>query len=134
MWKRFLVAMAIVAVAAPPAVALAHVDDERTTVATGRNPSVVRAGARVVVFGRIRSAEARCVARKVVRIYRALPGRDRLVGGDVTSASGVYTVSLRPRFDMRVYARFAGSFAASYGHQHRCRGDNSRPLLIDVRR
>lgn len=136
MKRSSLVLATMLVSAALPAVASAHVVDAQTRVSIGRTPQgVVPPGTRVVVSGRLHSAaRAVCTGRKVIRLYLVRRGPDRLLARDVTDAQGGYRFVRRPRADVRVYARFAASFASSYGHQHTCRSDSSRAILIDVRR
>lgn len=112
----------------------AHVIDASTRVTIARVPGgKIDPGERVVVFGRLASAAATCRRRKMIELRERRPGDDPVLASDRTDAEGEYRFVLRPRRDVSVYARFAGSFVSSYGHQHRCRGDNSRTIRIDVR-
>jgi hypothetical protein len=112
----------------------AHVVDARTTVTIARIPAgKIDPGTRVVVYGRLRSAAAVCRQRKVIELHERRRGADPVLARDRTDAEGEYRFVLRPRRDLVVYARFAGSFTSSYGHQHRCRADNSRAIQIAVR-
>lgn len=133
--KKALIILVAVG-AAFPTLAAAHVIDAQTQVSISRAPTgSVRPGTRVVIFGRLRSAAgATCIRRKVIRLMLVRPGPDRLLATDLTDAEGEYRFVRRPRSDQRVYARFAGTFASSYGHAHACHSDNSRRLFINVRR
>lgn len=133
--KRVFLIGLVAASAAFPAFAAAHLVDERTRLSINRVPArLVSPGARVVIFGRLRSAAGQtCTRRKVIRLMLMRRGPDRLLARDVTDAEGEYRFVRRPRGDQRVYARFSGSFESNYGHQHACHSDNSRTIFINVR-
>lgn len=132
--RRFLpAAVALVAFVCAGA-AGAHVIDATTNVTIQRVPGgKVDPGERVVVFGKLRSSAAVCRRREVIQLRRQRPGKDPVLARDTTDAEGEYRFVLRPRETIVVYARFAGSFESSYGHEHRCGGDNSRAIRIVVR-
>jgi hypothetical protein len=121
--------------AAGAGTAAAHVVDARTQVTIARVPGgKIDPRQRVVVFGRLRSAAAVCPRRKLIQLRERRRGVDPVLARDRTDAEGEYRFVLRPRRNLILYTRFAGSFASSYGHRHRCRADNSRTIRINVRR
>jgi hypothetical protein len=133
--RRFLLtAVALIAFVCAGA-ASAHVIDARTQLTIDRVPGgKVDPGKRVVVFGKLRSSATVCRPRKLIELRERRPGRDPVLDKDRTDAEGEYRFVLRPKRDLVVYARFAGTLTSSYGHRHRCRGDNSRRIRIDVRK
>lgn len=113
----------------------AHVVDAKTTLTIARVPKgKVEPRQRVVVFGRLRSQAAICRRGKLIKLRERRRGFDPVLAKDRTDAEGEYRFVLRPRRDLVLYAHFGGSLVSSYGHRHRCRGDNSRIVRIDVRR
>lgn len=132
--KRLSILAALVVSAVTAAAAQAHVFQANTKVSIGKSPSgVVDPGDRVVVHGQVNSARQACESGKLVQVLERRPGADRVLASDRTDGDGEYRVSIRPREDLVVYASFDGSTQRSYGHSHRCNGDDSRQLRINVR-
>jgi hypothetical protein len=132
--RPLLVAVVALIAGAGAGAASAHVIDARTNVTIARVPGgKIDPGRRVVVYGSLRSAAATCRGRKFIELRERRRGVDPVLARDRTDADGEYRFVLRPRRDLVVYARFAGSLVSSYGHRHRCRSDNSRAIRIALR-
>lgn len=133
--RRFLLIVTGLIALVFAGVAGAHVIDEDTNLTIARAPKgKVDPKTRVVVFGRLRSDAATCRRGKLIELREPRPGADPVLAEDRTDAEGEYRFVLRPNRDLVLYTRFAGTLTSSYGHRHRCRGDNSRRIRIDVRR
>ena len=114
--------------------AVAHNFASNTSLTINKIPSgATRPGARVIIFGRLRSFRATCRANKVVKLIRVRPGADLVLARDRTDAEGEYRFVRTPSRDQTVYTRFAGTFRSSYGHSHRCRGDRSVNVFVNIR-
>jgi hypothetical protein len=92
------------------------------------------AGDKVVVFGRVKSADQVCNAGIEVGLYRAQAGGDRLLATDVTDVEGEYFFDRRPRRDQTLFIRFDGLVQSVTGHSHTCGGSESREVKIRVTR
>jgi hypothetical protein len=123
--KGILLAMAAAAFAAGTASAVNV--DARTSLTIHKKS--LTAG-RVLVFGNLRSSVKACVRHKVIRLYRVLGRRSRLLRRTRTDARGRYNFRMRPRTTMVVYTRFAGSFYSSYAGQQVCKRSKSRRIQI----
>lgn len=107
----------------------AHTFSAGTSLSSRDVPSgAVDKGDRVLVFGKLKSAQATCRAGETVELRR----KSRTLGTDVTDAEGEYRFRIRVRKDMRVFVQFDGSVETSYGHSHTCRGSNSKSVFINV--
>lgn len=114
--------------------AVAHTFASNTSLTINKIPtSATRPGARVLIYGRLRSFRATCRANKVVKLIRVRPGPDLVLARDTTDAEGEYRFVRRPSRDQTVYTRFAGTLRTSYGHSHRCRADRSTSLFVNIR-
>jgi hypothetical protein len=115
--------------------AVAHVFEADTTLTINKAPTgVTNAGATVVIFGKLKSPRPACRADKLIRLLRVRPGPDRVLARDRTDDEGEYLFVRHPRRDQKVYTRFSGTFSSSYGHSHRCFGDRSPSIRINVDR
>jgi hypothetical protein len=113
--------------------AFAHNFAADTSLTIAKVPSgATQAGAKVLIYGRLRSGNASCRTNKVVKLMRVRPGPDKLLARDRTDAEGEYLFVRNPGRDQTVYTRFSGTFNTSYGHSHRCRSDRSRSLFVNV--
>jgi hypothetical protein len=113
--------------------AFAHTFAADTSLTIAKVPSgATQAGAKVVIYGRLRSANATCRSNKVVKLMRVRPGPDKLLARDRTDAEGEYLFVRNPGRDQTVYTRFSGTFTSTYPHSHRCRSDRSRSLFVNV--
>jgi hypothetical protein len=90
-------------------------------------------GARIFVFGRIVSSQPFCKSNRKVRLFRMRPGRDAVIGTDLTDREGEYRFVRQPRRDQTVYTVIVRRVHTSYGHSHICRADRSGNLRINVR-
>lgn len=114
-------------------VASAHVFENQPRVKIHRSPEgTVSPGTRVVIFGKVRSAQDACKAGRKVKLMRKRPGPDKLLDTDVTDGDVEYRLVLRPRKDQTVYVRLPRFFESSYGHSHECLPARSSGLFVDV--
>jgi hypothetical protein len=116
-----------------PLSAGAHVSTAPTSLSIKKAPGPpIDRGDKVVVFGKVKSADANCRAGKTIHLFRKKRGPDRRLGKDLTDAEGEYRFKLRPRRSMRLYTRFRGSVATSYGHSHTCTASKSKTIRVIV--
>ena len=114
--------------------AFAHTVSSGTSVTIRKVPTgATRAGAKVIIYGKLRSPRPSCRVNKVVRLVRVRPGTDRVIATDITDREGEYLFVRRPVNDQTVYTRFSGTLSTSYGHSHRCRASRSPNLFVNVR-
>jgi hypothetical protein len=115
--------------------AQAHVFTAGTTLTAKKAPGPpTDPGDKVLIFGKLKSAQADCRAGETVALFKKKRGPDRRLGTDVTDSEGEYRFKLRPNRSMRVYTRFAGSVDSSYGHSHTCQGSTSDTVRVRVQR
>lgn len=114
--------------------AVAHTFASNTSLTINKLPTgATRPGARVIIYGRLRSFRATCRANKLVKLIRVRPGPDLVLARDRTDNEGEYRFVRRPSRDQTVYTRFPGTFRSSYGHSHVCRGDRSANVFVNIR-
>jgi hypothetical protein len=112
----------------------AHTFTASTTVTIHKIPTgTTKPGARVVLFGKLKSARPACRRDKVIQLWRTRPGRDLLVARTRTSFLGNYHFTRHPKHSHTFYSRFPGTVFKSYGHFHRCLPDRSPNILVRVR-
>ena len=113
--------------------ALAHTYVAETTLTIHKEPrGVTEVGAKVFVFGRLRSARPAGRVFEWVKLMRVRPGPDRAMERDRTDSEGNYRFVLHPLRDQTVYAKFFGSFRDPSGHSHRCLSSRSENQFINV--
>jgi hypothetical protein len=118
-----------------PDTSLAHTFAARTRLSINKVPAgATHAGAKIVVYGKLRSGRATCRSNKVVKLMKVRPGPDRVLGKDRTDSEGEYLFVRKPFSDQTVYTKFSGTLQTSYGHSHRCRRSRSDNLFINVSR
>jgi hypothetical protein len=101
--------------------AVAHTVVAGTSLTIHKAPrGPTNAGAKIVIFGRLRSARPACRSNKLVKLFRVRPGADRLLARDRTDLEGDYRFVRHPRRDQTVYTRFSGTLNSTYPHSHRC--------------
>jgi hypothetical protein len=135
MIRRYLAAMfgALFLLALAPGTTQAHVATIATRVGINEVPAgAVSPGQRVVIYGRLRSAEQDCREGHTIRLLRRRLGPDEVVATDVTDAEGEYRFIRRPGVTQVVYARFNGAIVTSYGHSHTCSASKSRGVRLNV--
>jgi hypothetical protein len=88
-------------------------------------------GDRVVIFGDVKG-RGFCTDGRQVTLFRSRPGADERVGTDRTDNDGEYRFVIRPQADGSFYVRIGPRRQTSYGHSHRCRGDRSPSVFINV--
>ena len=114
--------------------AVAHTTASNTSLTINKIPGgATRPGARVIIYGRLRSFRATCRANKVVKLIRVRPGPNLVLARDRTDNEGEYRFVRRPSRDQTVYTKFAGTLRTSYGHSHRCRRDRSTNVFVNIR-
>jgi len=114
--------------------AIAHTYVAETTLTIHKEPrGVTPAGAKLFIFGRLRSARPACRVNEWVKLMRVRPGPDRAIERDRTDSEGNYRFVLHPLADQTVYAKFFGAFRSpSDGHSHRCLSSRSKNQPINV--
>jgi hypothetical protein len=115
----------------------AHMFDVAASLGARKIPSgAVERRDRVLIVGRLRSAEPTCRQGKTVKLRwrRAGTGRARTLRTDQTDAEGDYRFKIRPGKTLRVFVRFDGFAEFSSDHHHICSGSRSRTLRIIVER
>jgi hypothetical protein len=128
-----VIVAAVVAVLVLSGSAMAHVFTAGTTLSIKKSPGPpIDRGDKVVVFGKLKSAQRDCRADETVILFRKKRGPDRRLGTDQTDNEGEYRFKLRPRRSMRVYTRFSGSVQTSYGHSHTCTASRSKTIRLRV--
>jgi hypothetical protein len=131
--KKLLAIVASVSALAFASVAAAHTFFATPAITIHKSPiGATSPGARVIIYGRIRSAYGFCRANRVVRLFRVRPGPDALLALDLTDREGEYLFIRRPRRDQTVYTRIRARSFTSYGHSHNCAAARSRNLFINV--
>ena len=112
---------------------IAHTYVAETSLTIHKEPrGVTEAGAKIFVFGKLRSPRPACRVNEWVKLMRVRPGPDRAMGRDRTSSEGNYRFVLHPVRDLTVYAKFFGSFRDPVGHSHRCLSSRSDNQTINV--
>jgi hypothetical protein len=122
--KAAVLTLAVLALAIPGSlIGLAHSFDAQSTV------TIKYGHVRHAFVGRVSSPRVLCVAGRTVKVFKVIPGPNRLIGIDATNARGRYAV---PRQHPRgfFYARVIRSDTESYGHSHLCRGDRSPTIHV----
>ena len=81
--------------------------------------------------GTVDSKRVLCVPGRTVDVFKARPGRDRLIGSDVTGNQGKYSVRYHKRHARgRFYAKVLRSSSGGYGHSHVCQKARSDTIHI----
>jgi hypothetical protein len=110
----------------------AHSFVSQPRVTINKSPSgPVDAGDRVVIFGDVKGRSF-CTDGRIVTLFRGRPGPDERIGTDRTDNDGEYRFVIRPQSDGSFYVRIGGRRNTSYGHSHRCRGDRSPSIFVNV--
>lgn len=134
--KRPSVAFGVVTIlilALLPDIGSAHTFTNRPRLIINKVPGgATDPGDRVVIYGRIVSGRAPCRDGRIVRLFRVVPGPNRLLATDLTDFEGEYLFVRRPRRDQTLYTRISRFVETSYGHSHVCRRARSRDLFVDV--
>jgi hypothetical protein len=113
--------------------AVAHTFVAETNLTIRKAPrGATNPGGKVIVFGRLKSANPACRSNRSVRLMKVRPGPDKVLAGDRTDLEGDYRFVRHPGGDVTVYTRFMGTFNTSYGHSHKCLKDRSRNRVINV--
>lgn len=128
---RGLLALTAVAALLGAAIASAGVYDAATRLTLHATPSHATAGERIVLRGRLSSSRPECRAHRRVQVVEV--GGHPVAGVD-TDRAGHFSVVLDAHRTEVVYARFGGSFAASYGASELCRPSVSKRVSIRIRR
>ena len=110
----------------------AHVRKIDTTLTIKSSPNgPVDPGDKVLVFGKIKPNK--CRLGQSVTVYEAGPGSDPALGSDNLDGDGEYSVTLHPNSTLRVYAKVGSAVIVSdYEHTHKCKGDRSPKIKINV--
>jgi hypothetical protein len=110
----------------------AHTFVSEPRVTINKSPSgATDAGDRVLIFGDVKGRTL-CRANREVTLFRSRPGADEQVGTDRTDREGEYRFAIRPQADGSFYVRLRGLRDTSYGHSHRCKGDRSPSVFVNV--
>jgi hypothetical protein len=113
--------------------AVAHTFVAETTLTIRKAPrGATNPGGKVIIYGRLKSANPSCRSNKLVRLMKVRPGADKILDVDRTDLEGDYRFVRHPGGDVTVYTRFLGTFNTSYGHSHQCLKDRSRNRFINV--
>jgi len=113
--------------------AIAHTYVAETSLTIHKEPrGITEAGAKLFIFGRLRSARPACRVNEWVKLMRVRPGPDRAMERDRTDSEGNYRFVLHPLRDQTVYVKFFGSFRNPSGHSHRCLSSRSQNQFINV--
>jgi hypothetical protein len=113
--------------------AVAHTYVAETSLSIHKEPlGPTQAGAKVFIFGRLKSPRTACRSNRWVKLMRVVPGPDNAMARDKTDGDGNYRFVRHPLRDQTVYVRFFGSFRSSIGHSHRCLSNRSRIRFIDI--
>lgn len=91
-------------------------------------------GDKVVILGRLKSADPTCYGGITVGLYRVQATGHRLLARDLTDGQGEYAFERRPRRDQTIYVKFDGFMQTVTGHSHTCGGSTSREVNVRVRR
>jgi hypothetical protein len=111
----------------------AHVKKIDTTLTIHRSPSgQVGSRDRVLVFGKLKPS--RCRLGQTVTLFERTAGlADEVLGTDTLDGDGEYGIHFRPGSDMNVYTKVKSAVIVSnYEHSHRCKGDRSPQIHIEV--
>ncbi len=80
--------------------------------------------------GRLESKNKFCIGARPVKLYRELPGPDKLLGTDRSDGSGVWKVSIGKKLTSGAYYSLAPAFgSASLGIT--CKADKSQVAVVD---
>jgi hypothetical protein len=110
----------------------AHTFVSQPTVGIDKSPAgPTDRGDRVVIFGKVKGRNL-CTDGRVVRLVRSPSLSNQPVDTDRTDNEGEYRFVLFPRTDGSFYVRLPGLHDTSYGHSHRCRGDRSPSVIVNV--
>ena len=113
--------------------AVAHTFVAETFLSISKAPTAATApGAKVYVFGRLKSPRPACRSNMWVKLMRIRPGRDLVLESDRTDSDGNYRFVRNPRRDLTVYTKFSGTLDSTPGHFHRCLSSRSRIRFINV--
>jgi hypothetical protein len=114
-------------------VAVAHTYVAETSQSIHKAPhGVTPAGAKLFIFGRLKSPRQACKANEWVKLMAVRLGPDKVLARDRTDRDGNFRFVRHPLVDQVVYTRFIGSFDQSPGHSHRCLSSRSRLQPINV--
>ena len=110
----------------------AHVEKFDTTLRIDKSPNgQVGPGDKVLVFGKLKPSK--CRLGQEVTVYEAGPGSDSALGSDNLDGDGEYSVAIHPDSSLRVYAKVGSAVIVSnYQHTHKCKGDRSEKIKINV--
>jgi hypothetical protein len=113
--------------------AIAHTYVAETALTIHKEPrGATESGAKLFIFGRLKSARPACKSNKLVNLMRVRPGPDKILDRDRTDIDGNYRFVRHTLRDQTVYARFLGTFRSSVGHSHRCLSSRSRIQFINI--
>ena len=130
-----IAAVASLAVALAPSSSKAHDLTSKTSLTRFKVPAgKTERGDKIVLLGRLRSADPTCHAGIVVGLYRADPAGDRRLARDVTDGDGEYLFQRRPRRHQTIYVKFEGFVHSVADHSHNCGGSLSRQVNIRILR
>jgi hypothetical protein len=138
MLRRIVVILgSLLILGAVPTASEAHDVSTGTKISKSKLPrGGLRAGQRVIIFGRVAAIDAACYAGVTVNLNRRVPGADRILQTDITDPEGEYFFLRRPRGDQRLYTSFLGFdkvFTDSTGtHHHTCGGSASPEFRLNV--
>jgi hypothetical protein len=112
--------------------AWAHTSVTQPRVTINKSPAgPTDPGDRVLIFGDVKG-RSRCTDNRQVTLFRLRPGPNENVATDRTDNEGEYRFAIRPQADGSFYVRIRGLRDSSYGHSHRCRGDRSPSVFVNV--
>jgi hypothetical protein len=110
----------------------AHTFVTQPRVSINKSPAGATApGDRVLIFGKVKGRNL-CTDHRQVTLFRTRSGADESMGTDRTDREGEYRFAIRPHVDGLFYVSIRGLRDTSYGHSHRCRGDRSPSIFVDV--
>jgi hypothetical protein len=112
--------------------ASAHTETFDTTLSIDKTPNgPVDPGDSVIVHGRLKPKK--CRDGQKVTLFKVRSGEDKKIDSDNLDGDGEYGFAIRPRSDMRVYAKVAKKVILSnYEHTHTCAKDRSPTISINV--
>jgi hypothetical protein len=114
-------------------VAVAHTFVAETFLSISKAPVGATApGAKVYIFGRLKSPRPGCRSNKRVKLMRIRPGRDLVLDSDLTDGDGNYRFVSYPQRDQTVYTKFSGTLNSGVDHFHRCLSSRSRIRFISI--
>lgn len=128
-----MVALASTVLALAPSSSQAHDMTATTSLSRFKVPGgPTFRGDKIVILGRLKSADATCNAGVTVGLYRLERAGERLLARDLTDAEGEYVFQRRPRHGQMLVVKFEGFTQSVTGHQHACGGSRSRDTSIKL--